>query len=156
MGSSPLDRRIKGTLLADYCHVTGFYPHDPALLSLYSTSSSSLLSSSTTNAPTNNSTTSTSLNTSTGQPVNPFSLLSLSKDMGQQEKWRKDPSIENIDIAAITGVSLFCYILTFFFFDMNSIINFFIHRILAGCYYVCVKTNFKERSHLFFDWFIQQ
>jgi hypothetical protein len=80
MGSSPLDRRIKGTLLSDYCHVTGFYPHDPALLSLYTASTP-------TNTP------------------NPFSLLSLSKDMGSQERWRREPSLENIDLGAITGVN---------------------------------------------------
>lgn len=102
MGSSPLDRRIKGTLLADYCHVTGFYPHDPALLSLYS-SPSSVTSCTTTASVSNN--TSSSGNSSNGQSVNPFSLLSLSKDMGQQERWRKDPLVENVDIAAITGVS---------------------------------------------------
>lgn len=114
MGSSPLDRRIKGTLLADYCHVTGFYPHDPHLLSLYSSTSVSVPTS------TNTTTTSSSLNmpssstnnsnsnnnNNNNQSANPFSLLSLSKDMGQQERWRKDPSVENVDIAAITGVSL--------------------------------------------------
>jgi hypothetical protein len=101
MGSSPLDRRIKGTLLADYCHVAGFYPHDPQLLSRYSIPSSSNGSGAT----------------------NPFSLLSLSKDMGQQEKWRKDPSVRNIDMSALVGVcpllsvpspilSLYCTCLT--------------------------------------------
>lgn len=79
MGSSPLDRRIKGTLLADYCHVTGFYPHDPQLLARYSSSGS--------------------IGT-----INPFSLLSLSKDIGQQEKWRKDPCVQNIDMSALVGV----------------------------------------------------
>jgi hypothetical protein len=83
MGSSPLDRRIKGTLLADYCHVTGFYPHDPQLLSRYSSSSSS---------------------SSVSNKANPFSLLSLSRDMGQQDKWRKEPTVQNIDMAALVGV----------------------------------------------------
>jgi hypothetical protein len=82
MGSSPLDRRIKGTLLADYCHVAGFYPHDPQLLARYST-------------PQGN---------GTGGSTNPFSLLSLSKDMGPQEKWRKEPSVKNIDMSALVGV----------------------------------------------------
>lgn len=78
MGSSPLDRRIKGTLLADYCHVTGFYPHDPQLLARYGSGAAGA--------------------------TNPFSLLSLSKDMGQQEKWRKEPSVQNIDMSALVGV----------------------------------------------------
>ena len=28
MGSSPLDRKIKGTLISDMFHLVGFYPHD--------------------------------------------------------------------------------------------------------------------------------
>ncbi len=32
MGSSPLDRNIKGTLVADVFHLVGVYPHDPELI----------------------------------------------------------------------------------------------------------------------------
>jgi len=93
MGSSPLDRRIKGTLLSDYCHVTGFYPHDPELLAKYNSSSSS------------NHHQGGGGGGSEGGILNPFTLLSLSKDMGNQEKWRKEPSVQNIDLSAISGVS---------------------------------------------------
>ena len=32
MGSSTLDKKIKGTLVADILHLVGMYPHDPELL----------------------------------------------------------------------------------------------------------------------------
>ena len=40
MGSSPLDRKIKGTLIADLFHLVGFYPHDPDLAKKMSTEES--------------------------------------------------------------------------------------------------------------------
>lgn len=36
MGSSPLDRQIKGLLVADMFHLVGLYPHDDRMLSLFS------------------------------------------------------------------------------------------------------------------------
>ena len=35
MGSSPLDRKIKGTLISDMFHLVGFYPHDTTLAKRY-------------------------------------------------------------------------------------------------------------------------
>ena len=35
MGSSPLDKRIKGTVIADLLHIVGIYPHDPKILKKY-------------------------------------------------------------------------------------------------------------------------
>eukprot|EP01033_Poteriospumella_lacustris_P000447 gene447-295_t len=35
MGSSPLDKRIKGMLIADVLHTVGMYPYDPVLLRKY-------------------------------------------------------------------------------------------------------------------------
>jgi hypothetical protein len=35
MGSSPLDRQIKGLLVADMFHLVGFYPHDARMLSKF-------------------------------------------------------------------------------------------------------------------------
>jgi tubulin polyglutamylase TTLL4 len=36
MGSSPLDKKIKGTVIADIFHIVGIYPHDSKLLKKYS------------------------------------------------------------------------------------------------------------------------
>ena len=35
MGSSPLDRKVKGTLISDMFHLVGFYPHDTSLAKQY-------------------------------------------------------------------------------------------------------------------------
>jgi hypothetical protein len=35
MGSSPLDKKIKGLVIADTLHIVGMYPHDPDLLRRY-------------------------------------------------------------------------------------------------------------------------
>ena len=37
MGSSPLDKKIKGTLISDTFHLVGFYPYDPVISKQYET-----------------------------------------------------------------------------------------------------------------------
>ena len=39
MGSSPLDKKIKGTVVADIFHIVGLYPYDPELLKKFDTES---------------------------------------------------------------------------------------------------------------------
>ena len=45
MGSSPLDKKIKGTLVADIFHTVGLYPYDPSLLRMFDTEGGSGLGS---------------------------------------------------------------------------------------------------------------
>lgn len=73
MGSSPLDKHIKGMLMADVFHIVGIYPHDEKMIRKYATSS-----------------------TSTGI----FDFLSCSKLLSNQDAWRKNPSIDHVDFKA--------------------------------------------------------
>lgn len=69
MGSSPLDKKIKGTVIADIFHIVGIYPHDAKLLKKYSRPQSAGLS--------------TPLERGTDSG-NPFAYSSLSKMMASQ------------------------------------------------------------------------
>jgi tubulin polyglutamylase TTLL4 len=87
MGSSPLDRRIKGMLLADIFHTVGLYPYDTQLLRKYSNnfgsediaSSSGKLSNPST--PRNES---SSIKYRNVTNSNPFGFINLSKLMTNQ------------------------------------------------------------------------
>jgi hypothetical protein len=77
MGSSPLDKKIKGMVVADLLHIVGLYPHDPALLKKYDT-----------NKATGSAGASSSGKGGAGEVGNPFSFSSLSKMMDGQDKYR--------------------------------------------------------------------
>lgn len=86
MGSSPLDKRIKGILLADLFHLIGFYPNDPILLKKYQQQSEN------------------GLGAVKPQPTSecPFSFISISKALNTQSKWRtNNSSPDNIDLSSI-------------------------------------------------------
>lgn len=71
MGSSPLDKRIKGMLIADVLHTVGMYPYDHKLIQKYSlTPSSSQTTTMEENKETNN----------------PFAFVNLTKLMANQGK----------------------------------------------------------------------
>ena len=78
MGSSPLDKKIKGMVIADTLHIVGMYPHDSELLKRYNrtTGSGNGGSGNISNNNNNNST----------NGANPFTFGSLSKLMSSQGK----------------------------------------------------------------------
>ena len=84
MGSSPLDKKIKGTVVADMLHIVGIYPHDTALLRKYSKPASATVRSQ-----------------SASQTSNPFTFSSLSKMMVAQEAYRRDPVYTSVDIQGL-------------------------------------------------------
>lgn len=117
MGSSPLDKKIKGTLIADILHIVGMYPHDSRLLKKYGTegeesgaSGGGISAGGRPTVPTG-----TRDNTSTPSggggggggssfasgAVNPFAFSSLSRMMTSQEEWRRTSSPHNIELAAL-------------------------------------------------------
>lgn len=110
-GSSPLDNYIKGVLVADVCHVTGFHPHDDETLNKYHTNSSAGTLNNTSSgqfsrpsssaAPSNYTAPPTAFGTDDKDEVNPFSFASLSKLMAGQDSWRKDMTMQNINLAAL-------------------------------------------------------
>lgn len=85
MGSSPLDKRIKGAVIADTLHIVGLYPHDAKQLKKYGNAAESDKSS-TMQQP---------------LPINPFAFGSLSKMMTSQDAWRRSPSPLSVDVAAL-------------------------------------------------------
>jgi len=80
VGSSPLDRKIKGTLIADILHTVGTYPHDPKLLAKYDNPSTQSKS---------------------NDNMNPFAFSSLSKMMESQDLWRKSPHPSSVNFAGL-------------------------------------------------------
>lgn len=105
MGSSPLDKKIKGLVIADLLHIVGLYPHDPALLKKYDTNNSNGTFNNGSNSSKGSSKltttgTSTSSSNSSGGG-NPFAFNSLSKMMAAQDRYRRSPSVETIDIPAL-------------------------------------------------------
>ena len=76
MGSSPLDRKIKGTLIADLFHLVGFYPYDKDVLKAFE-----------------------------GEE-NPFSFHNISKLLACQDNWRKDSRPQSVDISRLGENSL--------------------------------------------------
>ena len=72
MGSSPLDKKIKGTVIADMLHIVGIYPHDSRLLKKYSRPQSAGLT-----GP-------REPNIGDDNNMNPFAYTSLSKMMASQ------------------------------------------------------------------------
>ena len=123
MGSSPLDKKIKGMVIADTLHIVGMYPHDPALIRMYDTNSNAFASGSGSSGAAVASAaaaaalrrTSSFKGQGQGQqsggshsetnpadpPGNPFSFTSLSKLMSAQDRYRRNPCPESIDIAAL-------------------------------------------------------
>ena len=127
-GSSPLDKRIKGTLIADIMHIVGIYPHDPKLLKKFDdvslppsarlskkTKSSAKVSSdnrSGARRPSSAGAVKSSAFSSSGAgsngnadgpAVNPFAFGSMSKMMQSQDKWRKAPIPANISFEGLNN-----------------------------------------------------
>lgn len=78
-GSTPIDKLIKGKLLADTFHLVGFYPHDPVQMRRYSSI------------------------TSTGgkDGVNVFGWKSMSVLLAEQEEWRALQLPDSIDMDTV-------------------------------------------------------
>lgn len=91
MGSSPLDKKIKGMVIADILHIVGMYPHDPALLKKYGGAGSA----------TQKTTSFRGQGGAADPPANPFAFSTLSKLMAAQDRYRRDPCPESIDISAL-------------------------------------------------------
>ena len=83
-GSSPLDKKIKGTLIADILHTVGLYAFDKSLLAKYDSNN---------DTPLHGATLATATSAS-----NPFTFSSLSTMMGSQDTWRKNQHPENINL----------------------------------------------------------
>ena len=79
-GSSPLDRKIKGMLIADIMHIVGLYCYDKENLNKYNETAS----------PNNN-------------VVNPFTFASLSSMMSEQDQWRRNPVPTTVNIRNISN-----------------------------------------------------
>jgi tubulin polyglutamylase TTLL4 len=95
MGSSPLDKKIKGMVIADTLHIVGMYPHDPALLRKYDQGANS------SNAGSGKHSFKSIAAATITPAANPFAFSSLSKLMNSQDRYRRDPCPESIDIAAL-------------------------------------------------------
>jgi hypothetical protein len=91
MGSSPLDKKIKGTVMADVFHIVGMYPYDPALLRKFNN----------TEAQAGSVSVSGGGGSSGSDAGNPFAFNSLGKMIGSQENWRRAPCPANIDISTL-------------------------------------------------------
>ena len=92
MGSSPLDKRIKGIVMADTFHTVGLYPYDAKVLRKFDTEKGG------DEVPT------FGKEDVTGRrgEGNPFTFQSLGKMMASQDKWRKNPDPSSIDFAALS------------------------------------------------------
>ena len=89
MGSSPLDKKIKGILIADVLHIVGMYPHDPTLLRKYDAAGAGRPGEGVLRRGKD------------ALPANPFAFSSLSKLMSAQDRYRREPGPDSIDIAAL-------------------------------------------------------
>lgn len=100
MGSSPLDKKIKGTLMADAFHIIGFQPYCKKYLSQFDRGENNGMSRPK-SAPSLNPK-SPRMSSSSGQDeTNPFSFANMSKFLATQDGWRKDPSPQKIDISKL-------------------------------------------------------
>ena len=125
LGSSPLDRQIKGMLVADMFHLVGLYPHDPALISRGggATADPSAAAGTPRGAAVAGQTSPRSAagavrrknsHRGTGgggsEPadidfVNPFAFGALSRMMAQQDAWRKCPHPRSIDMQQLAAAN---------------------------------------------------
>lgn len=78
-GSSPLDRKIKGMLIADIMHTVGLYCYDKEVLNKYTET------------------------VATTNVVNPFTFASLSSMMSEQDQWRRNPVPSSVNIRNISN-----------------------------------------------------
>jgi hypothetical protein len=121
MGSSPLDKKIKGILVADIFHTVGFYPHDPLMLRKFdSETMRTAADDMSPRSPTDrsiskeklsqsgfHSTTRGAVNTKENKNIkessNPFAFNSLTKMINSQESWRRAPKPKSIDFSAVAA-----------------------------------------------------
>eukprot|EP00597_Dinobryon_sp_UTEXLB2267_P010034 CAMPEP_0170104660 /NCGR_PEP_ID=MMETSP0020_2-20130122/4274_1 /TAXON_ID=98059 /ORGANISM="Dinobryon sp., Strain UTEXLB2267" /LENGTH=857 /DNA_ID=CAMNT_0010328565 /DNA_START=495 /DNA_END=3068 /DNA_ORIENTATION=+ len=147
MGSSPLDKKIKGTVIADIFHIVGFYPHDHTLLKRYSRpQSASHL---------------TGSDGSAGESLgsdssNPFAYSSLSKMMSSQEVYRRDPSSVNVDLSSL-GNNESCWLLLLMVEDelarAESSQFHVVHPTAnTAAYYTTLYRNCRFSDHLLAKW----
>ena len=109
MGSSPLDRRIKGTVISDVCHIVGFQPYDNTLLSKYNKLNDK--KSGKTSSAANKTSTSSSSSKKATIDFNPFSFTSLSKLMAGQDAWRRDMSVHKLNLKALESEDAAWYLM---------------------------------------------
>ena len=109
-GSSPLDKRIKGTLIADIMHTVGTYPHDPKLLKKFDECGIAPPSAHSSKKKTSSKPSARPSSAGLSQPkakraetecINPFKFGSMTKMMASQDAWRKNPSPENISFEGL-------------------------------------------------------
>jgi hypothetical protein len=128
IGSSPLDKRIKGMLIADVLHTVGMYPYDPVLLRKYdgvrSEESDSIAMTTALSAATAASSGKRSFLAGHSKPTgegksvslagpsttfniasNPFAFSNLSRLMNSQDAYRRNSCSENIDLEALSAQS---------------------------------------------------
>jgi tubulin polyglutamylase TTLL4 len=90
MGSSPLDKRIKGLVMADVFHTVGLYPYDAKVLRKFDVEQH------------DNDVPTFDREGAVKGAGNPFTFQSLGKMMASQDKWRKTPEPGSIDFAALS------------------------------------------------------
>ncbi|KAJ1442922.1 tubulin-tyrosine ligase family-domain-containing protein [Ochromonadaceae sp. CCMP2298] len=110
MGSSPLDKKIKGLVIADTLHIVGMYPHDPAMLRRYGGGLGGQEGEGASLSKGNNIINKSNINSSNGHSSsgsgsNPFIFSSLSQLMHSQEAYRRHPCPETVDLHAVEGDS---------------------------------------------------
>lgn len=152
MGSSPLDKKIKGTLVADIFHTVGFYPYDPKLLDLFDTETTSTMSR-------------LSSHHSQTDPVvgekntNPFAFNSLSKMMASQENWRKSPSPNTIDFSTISSSDASWLLLLMAEDEFARARSTQFTRVhpqpISAAHYVGLYKNCRFADHLLAKWIIE-
>jgi len=106
MGSSPLDKRIKGTLISDVCHIVGFQIYDNLLLSKYNKLNEKKTSKTSSTAKS-----SSSSSSKAGVDFNPFSFTSLSKLMAGQDAWRRDMSVHKLNLKILENEDAAWYLM---------------------------------------------
>ena len=104
MGSSPLDKRIKGTVISDVCHIVGFQPFDNSLLSKYNRIDENKKS-------TSGKASSGTSSSKSKIDFNPFSFTSLSKLMAGQDAWRRDMSLHKLNLGALESEDAAWYLM---------------------------------------------
>jgi len=130
MGSSPLDKKIKGIVVADILHIVGLYPHDPTLLKKYGALGD--------------------------DSINPFAFSSLSKLMHAQERYRRTPSVDSVDILSLGDTDSSWLLLLMIEDELLRAKSSKFHVVhpttLNAAYYTNLYKNCRFSDHLLANW----
>lgn len=105
LGTSPLDKQIKGMLVADMFHLVGLYAHDHHLIAAQQLNGGATTPRASTASETGTRRKSKDILQQENGEIpntvnwaNPFAFGTLSRMMAEQEAWRKAPSPRSVDM----------------------------------------------------------